>query len=102
MGPVDCLGGPRKVSRTLSAAPGCLVSDALAIARRRLAEAQARRRATWERIQAEEPSLGELLTETRQRFGKGTRMQGLRFHSEQDIREHTALLGELYGEPESD
>ena len=78
------------------------MSEALKIARRRLAEAKARRRATWERIQAEEPSLGELLTETRQRFGKGTRMERLRFHSEQDIREHTRLLGELYGKPESD
>ena len=78
------------------------MSEALEIARRRLAEAQARRRATWERIQAEEPELGELLTETRKTFGKGTRMERLRFHSEQDIREHTRLLGELYAEPESD
>ena len=99
---MDCLGGPRKVSRTLSAAPRRPVNEALEIARRRLAEAQARRRATWERIQAEEPELGELLTETRTPFGRGTRMERLRFHSEQDIREHTALLGELYGKPESD
>ena len=99
---MDCLGGPRAVHRALSATVGCPVNEALEIARRRLAEAQARRRATWERIQAEEPELGELLTETRTTFGRGTRMERLRFHSEQDIREHTALLGELYGKPESD
>ena len=73
------------------------MSEALEIARRRLAEAKARRRATWERIQAEEPSLSELLTETRRRFGPGTRMERLRFRSEQDIKEHTRLLKELYG-----
>ena len=73
------------------------MSEALRIAHRRLAEAKARRRATWERIQAEEPVLSELLTEARRRFGRGTRMERLRFRSEQDIKEHTRLLKELYG-----
>ena len=91
-----CLGGSREVSRALSATSGCQMSEALEIARRRLAEAKARRRATWERIQAEEPSLSELLTETRRRFGKGTRMERLRFHSESELSEHARLLKELY------
>ena len=78
------------------------MSEALRIAHRRLAEAKARRRATWERIQAEEPELGALLTAARKTFGKQTRMERLRFHSETAIKEHTQLLGELYAEPEPD